>query len=310
MRDLAPQDSNWMDDAIEWIGEAIEHIGSGANLEHKVCIIDIKDYKGMLPPDMYYINQVSINDSVDGIKTSDQLEALLLLINLLLTTTNQARNDIASTVVSLVDGTIQSSITQAGLEEVSNLLKVTNPTLNQINARIQVLENDYAVRQEQRLISYCTNHFSKGMHCEDCDTSASELERCYMVENDRIKASFESGKLCLSYTAFATDEDCYPLVPDDISFKEAMFWYIFKKMLLRGMESPNGFDYMTANQQWQYYCTQARNESKYPDIDRYESFMNQWVRLIPQINKHETGFQDLNTREDIYRGMYNTYGTR
>jgi hypothetical protein len=65
--------------------------------------------------------------------------------------------------------------------------------------------------------------------------------------------------------------------------------------------SANGIDYLFADQQWKYYCTQARNQANYPDIDRYESFMNQWVRLIPNINRHDSAFENLNTREDISR---------
>ena len=64
----------------------------------------------------------------------------------------------------------------------------------------------------------------------------------------------------------------------------------------------NGISYQFAEQQWKYYCTQARNAANYPDIDKYESFMNQWVRLIPNMNRHDAGFEQLNNREDIYRG--------
>ena len=112
-----------------------------------------------------------------------------------------------------------------------------------------------------------------------------------------------------SYKAFPVDDDCYPLVPDDISFKEAMFWYVYKKMLLGG-DTPveNGINYVFAEQQWKYYCTQARNAANYPDIDRYESFMNQWVRLIPNINRHSAAFENLGTRETLHRGSANTYG--
>ena len=102
--------------------------------------------------------------------------------------------------------------------------------------------------------------------------------------------------------AFPTDDDCYPLVPDDISFREAMFWYVYKKILL-GLPTfkNNGIDYAFADEKWKYYCTQARNAANYPDIDRYESYMNQWVRMIPNINRHDEAFEQLNTREDIDR---------
>ena len=49
MRDLNPNNDNWIQDAIEWMGEALEHIGSAAQLETKGCILDIVDYKASLP---------------------------------------------------------------------------------------------------------------------------------------------------------------------------------------------------------------------------------------------------------------------
>ena len=67
------------------------------------------------------------------------------------------------------------------------------------------------------------------------------------------------------------------------------------------MRLPTQLGYEMAEGQWKYYCTQARNAANYPDIDRYESFMNQWVRLIPSINRHDELFEGLNTRENLYR---------
>ena len=140
------------------------------------------------------------------------------------------------------------------------------------------------------------------MHCTGCVNENIQYEDTYIIDCDYIKTSFVSGKICLSYMAFPTDENCYPLIPDDISFKEAMFWYIYKKLLLfNPMFKKNGIDYSFAEQQWLKYCTQARNAANFPDIDRYESFMNQWVRLIPNINRHDLMFEQLNTREDLYR---------
>ena len=74
-----------------------------------------------------------------------------------------------------------------------------------------------------------------------------------------------------------------------------MFWYIYKQMLLGGFDKPNNkIDYNFADQKWQKYCSQARNAANYPDIDRYESFMNQWVRLVPNLNRHAAFFENLN----------------
>lgn len=273
-RDLNPNTDNWIDDAVEWIGEALEHIGSSAQLVTKTCIVDIKDYKGALPADMYYINQVAINDTEGAESMAANIDAI--------------RDELDN----ILEGGANSSA-----------------QLNEVNARLHVIENSYMETNSLTLLAYCTTNFPKSIHCENCVNERTVGEDCYYVDDNMIKTSFSRGKVCLSYTAFPIDDDCYPMVPDDISFKEAMFWYVYKKMLLGGMPpTNNGIDYGFAEQQWKYYCTQARNTANYPDIDRYESFLDQWVRLIPNINRHAEGFGALGARESLDRS--GKYGVR
>ena len=75
-RDLKPSKDNWIDDAIEWIGEALEHIGASPQLCQKQCVLDITDHKTLMPSDLYYINQVAINDSVSPVN-SKELDSLI-----------------------------------------------------------------------------------------------------------------------------------------------------------------------------------------------------------------------------------------
>jgi len=280
-RDLKPQNDNWIDDAVEWIGEALEHIGAAPQLCQKQCVLEIKDHKTLMPSDLYYINQVAINNSVSPV-SSNELDKLIDRVK-------ELKDEIAEAQA-------------AGLEYSD-----TASILHEINSRIVVLENVY-FKNENLLqpLQYGASTFHRSMHCSDCVNENTRYEDTYIVDCDYIKTSFESGKICLSYMAFPTDEDCYPLVPDDISYMEAMFWYIYKKLLISFVAPPetkrNGINYTFADQKWKYYCTQARNAANFPDIDKYESFMNQWVRMIPSINRHDTTFEDLNTREDLYRG--------
>ena len=273
-RDLKPSKDNWIDDAIEWIGEALEHVGSAPQLNQKQCVLTVSNHKVLLPTDLYYINQVAINNSVSPV-TSKELDTL----------TTKVKDLQASIVAAQADDLEYSS---------------TTSVLHEINSRIVVLENVY-FKDSNRMqpLQYGASTFHRSMHCDECVNENINYEDTYIIDNDYIKTSFASGNICLSYMAFPTDDDCYPLVPDDISFKEAMFWYIYKKILLSSPKfKNNGIDYSFADQQWKYYCTQARNAANYPDIDKYESFMNQWVRLIPNLNRHDVGFEQLNTREE------------
>ena len=276
-RDLKPDNDNWIDDAIEWIGEALEHIGSATQLSQKQCVLTVENHKVLLPTDLYYINQVAINNSVSPVSSSE-LDTLV------------------AKVKELKDAIIDA---QANSLEYSS----TTTVLHEINSRIVILENVYfSGSNSLQPLQYGASNFHKSLHCTGCVNENARYEDTYIIDDGYIKTSFESGKICLSYMAFPTDEDCYPLVPDDISFKEAMFWYIYKKILLFNPTfKNNGIKYDFADQQWKYYCTQARNAANFPDIDKYESFMNQWVRLIPNINRHDSGFEQMNTREDINR---------
>jgi|TARA_R110000868_G_scaffold241806_3_gene497300 hypothetical protein len=277
-RDLRPENDNWIDDAIEWIGEALEHIGASTQLCQKQCVLNVKDHKVLLPADLYYINMVAINGSVASTSSKD--------LDTLISKVEELKNQI---VIAQAAGTEYASISSV---------------LHEINSRIVILENVYFENSNTlQPLQYGASAFHKSMHCDGCVNENAASEDTYIIDCDYIKTSFESGKICLSYKAIPTDEDCFPLVPDDISYREAMFWYIYKKLLmLNPAFKNNGIDYGFAEERWQNYCTQARNAANYPDIDRYESFMNQWVRLIPNMNRHDTAFESLNTRENINRG--------
>ena len=272
MRDLKPSDDNWIDDAIEWIGEALEHIGASPQLDTKNCVLTVSEYKTLLPHDFYYMNQVAQNTKVSA--------------------------DIASEI-----DTISTQLT-----EIKALIDA-NPNQNLYNqlqalaSRMIVLENMYFKDEESmNPIPYGTTTFMKSEDCEDC--SENFLQDWYIIENGYIKTSFKSGKICVSYKAFPLDEECYPMVPDDVSYREAMFWYVYKQLLLGGFDKPNNqINYQMADQKWKYYCTQARNSANYPDIDRMENFMNQWVRLIPNLNRANNNFEELAKRENNYRGL-------
>ena len=228
-RDINPNTDNWIDDAIEWIGEALEHIGAAPQLEKKTCVITTKDYKAALPNDLFYINQVALNETEEGIIISQQMDTLLEQID------------------NIVNGSAAS-----------------NYTLNEINSRLQVLENQLGADDGITVLNKCRTNFPKTADCPDCIHDNQVSSRCYYIEADKIKTSFPTGKVCVSYMAFPVDDDCYPMVPDDISFKEAMFWYVYKKMLLGNMTpSQNGIGYEFADGKWRYYCTQARNAANY-----------------------------------------------
>ena len=310
MRDIKPTHTNWIDDAVEWIGEALEHIGANAQLTMKKVVLTIEDHKAILPTDLYYINQVAVNNTM----TSDVQSELLTLTTLVkslkdnIYTYQQDLNKVMEETIEERDA-VATATWKDRVEDYDTIYKTNVNELNEINSRIIVLEGMFFNVGGQggntlTPLKYGTSTFPKAIHCEDCVNEVSNAADSYIIDNDYIKTSFKSGAVCLTYMAFPVDEECFPLVPDDISYKEALFWYIFKQLLLGGFDKPNNrIDYSFADQKWNKYCSQARANANFPNIDKMNSFMNQWVRLIPDVNQHSVMFESLGDRENLNRSL-------
>jgi hypothetical protein len=360
-RDIKPATADFVHDAIEWIGEALEHIGASAQLCTKQAVIPIANHKGNLPGDLYYINQVAINTCVSstvGLQINTILDQIQDLNSNILEYSEQLSCSTISSSISkggapsdsttatyygdrisgvsasyIVDTTAGAAIDRTDLavddaaaalagsryasaaigksgsnatitttcSSINDLRVASNNQLRDLNVNLQMLTGMY-FNQGSCLqpLQYGASTFHKGSHCDQCVNEITKYKETYVINCGLIQTSFETGYVCLSYTAFPTDDECFPMVPDDISFREAMFWYIYKKLLLQGIPGRNqkiGYDY--AELMWQNYCTQARNAANYPDIDKYESFLNQWVRLTPNINSHQYFFETMNDREQF-----------
>lgn len=285
-RDIKPSTADFVHDAIEWIGEALEHIGSSPQLCQKQMVINITDHKGCLPGDLYYINQVAVNNCVSG-AIDTQIGTVV--------------NQIENLNSNILNYSNQLTTASADATDLNAYRVASNNQLRDLNVNLGVLTNMYFTGGGcLSPLQYGASTFHNSIHCDGCVNETVRYKDTYIIDCGYVKTSFATGKVCISYMAFPTDEECYPLVPDDISFREAMFWYIYKKLLLQGITGRNkklGYEY--ADSMWQNYCTQARNSANYPDIDKYESFMNQWVRLVPDINAHSTFFESLNDREQF-----------
>lgn len=215
-RDLKLQDAKWVSDGIEWMGEALEAIGSIAQMVKEVKVAQASSFKVKMPANLALLEEVRYG-RYTSTKTKDNPPKL---------------EDF--TEVMAYDG------------------RGTHPSLiPQYNTR-------------------------KSAHLTHDET--------FFIKNGMINVSFEQDWVALEYQAFAVDEDGYPMVPDHYSYSQALYWYIVMKMMEGGMEHPAGkqqINWAVAEDRWQYYCGQARNQSKMPDASKYRQFMKSWVKLVP-----------------------------
>lgn len=116
------------------------------------------------------------------------------------------------------------------------------------------------------------------------------------IKNGYLRTSFKEGVINIIYTGLVIDEDGFPMVPDNVSFKEALYWYCTYKMLypraLNG-EINNNF-YTDAYAKWQYYCNQAGAEALMPDLTMLENIKRAFISLKPMVNRADYFYNGLN----------------
>ena len=148
-----------------------------------------------------------------------------------------------------------------------------------------------------------TGSFDTTNGCDDCGALGTRHALVYTINDSYIFTNF-NGDICLSYLAFPVDEDGFPLVPDNVSFSEAVFRYIGMKLsypdYISGKLNPN--IYRDMEMDWNAKCMQARGKANMPDVDKMQSIMNQFVRMIPDINAHAAGFTTMNAQEKLRLG--------
>lgn len=196
------------------------------------------------------------------------------------------------------------------LEQIGAYLQYTHKTVTlQVEGFRVGLPCDFhkivAIEHGNRHLRYLSGDYDTYYHQNDSkNLRTSEVSGLgYTVNSAFINTNFEKGQIILSYLAIPVDSDEMPLIPDNVSYREAIFWYIVMKMFLGGHTHPTPqiFNYIMAEQRWHHYCSQARGKANMPNADMIESIKNAWVRLKPVLNDHNSFNRNTGDSERLTR---------
>lgn len=112
------------------------------------------------------------------------------------------------------------------------------------------------------------------------DKTKNGNRKFYTLNPNYINTSFECGEVTIYADVIPVDNEGYPMIPDEALHKEALTWWVFSKMLGRGLQHPV-FKYEDAYKQWLFYYPQAQNAGLFPSIDQMEEFTRRWTATIP-----------------------------
>lgn len=124
-------------------------------------------------------------------------------------------------------------------------------------------------------------------------------EAWYQVKGGHIWTSFPKGQVTLHYETAPLDDNEIPLVPDNMSFKEAVYYHVRGKMVAAGKYKDPVYTMRDILGLYDQYASKAIEEITYPSPDQMESMIDTWVRLIPS-NEYFKNFSDPVGPEPFY----------
>lgn len=272
-------------DMIEWAGEALLRIGAFPQFINKVTgkdgvpFLEVFNYQAKLPNDFHSIIQVSFSENVSG------------------------------PYYPMTYGT--GSFEHGKTLNTPSSIQAAFPESSYVTLAMSLYSMDYAAAltyintnpgiYDTLTIMLNRMYPSAGVGLES-DFVTSEDAYKYTVINNYIKTNIQTGYIMMAYQAIPTDNEGYPMIPDDIDFLEAIYWYITMKLLYPEWKLGRVRDevYYDARRSWNFNCKKAYGNAMMPNVDQLEAIKNQWLRLVPEINEHAGGFSTLGDRQIIY----------
>jgi len=290
-RDLKPAIEINESDMIEWAGEALEHIGAYSQWDERVEYIKISDYRALIPCGMHKIIQVAYKFTD---KTPTETATLTTCDSSEETCTNPA----CTSCDTATCGDDLCSKTSQLISNAELFLEYYKPTSIRYS---QYYNSNF------KPLRLATSPYSKAasMHCSNCVNLTANCEQEYTIDHPYIRTDFKEGYICLSYLGQALDEQGYPMIPDEVSYVEAIKRYIVYKVkyseFIQGVINPQVFAKLEDD--WHWYCRQARGKANMPDtVDKLENLLQQRQRLIPKINRYYGFFGNLASKEALNLG--------
>lgn len=123
----------------------------------------------------------------------------------------------------------------------------------------------------------------------------------YKIQNSVIHTNLKEGKIELAYSAISTDDEGYPLIPENTEFERALEAYIKMNYftILFDLNKISQNVYYQAKQDYAWAAGAAQSEFNRMSLDEAESFYNSWRTLLVRTDEHSRGFKTNNRRENL-----------
>lgn len=155
---------------------------------------------------------------------------------------------------------------------------------------------------------WATNTNASNYQCSNCQIPVCSSGQCeytfylndsYVITNINEPNTDDTANICIVYLGMPTDEDGYPMIPDDVYYNKALVAYVTYMLDRQEWRKGKTTDkvYQEAKNEWEFYVNSARGSANMPNSAQLERLKNIWRRMIPLTNEYDRSFINLGNKE-------------
>jgi hypothetical protein len=269
-------------DIIEWIGDALDHIGSVEYTQLSTAFVEVENFKCDVPDGCVDVLQIVKRNG----KTPDSIQEVLDECDCL-DLDNKPQQQEEQDKGERLDSCGQPVILDCnGMPIEDYELAYYRPYFDYVywyfDPRRTYYNGEWSIvrlAQHNFFHSVRTNpklklHENKG------------LDEYNIVDNV-MHFSFDKGYVAISYYKRVYDKDGYPMIPDEVSILSAITEYckykMFQKLWYKGRDGMKD-KWEVAENNYQWYTRQAKSKAKQLNAEQLNQLTNYMTTLLPRNN--------------------------
>ncbi len=171
----------------------------------------------------------------------------------------------------------KSQITKPGKIEINNHRGKLPADLETVLQTVFIGRNGSATPMR-----YAVDNFNSVLHEVNSPDLQNRSELTYSLNANYIQTSFSEGNVLMVYKGLMTDEDCIPMIPDNVNVILAVRYYIRSKFLEDlGSDDPKiNKQQEMDEQQYCWYIGKAQSSLSKLSVDEYETLANAMSQMF------------------------------
>lgn len=233
IRNFKIQDASFVEDAVEWIGEAMQAIGFHRGFQLTYQDLVVRNHKAKLPCNLVQLKHVTY------------MGARLLLG---------------------YDDTKTLYIQRGNKTTVRTLSEVEALELKRLYDKLEARQAEYDDSPSDDLAEIVADlqsdidTINESKRIPDGNITFTSLPY-FNVIGRYIQTSFPTGTIVVYFKQYDLDNEGYPYIVDTYKYREAVQWYIMRGALLQGFRH-SFLTFRDINAFWEEFRYKASNESK------------------------------------------------